>query len=335
MSDTTSPCGVSRRQTLGVLGAGAAVAAGVRPVRAQPAWPTRPIRILCGFAPGGLTDSYARAYGEHLGRKYGQPVTIENRTGAGGTLAVDAVAKAAPDGHTFLVSTTGPLWQGRVLYRKLPYEADRDLVPVSLFPSGGLVMGVPAHLPIRNVREFLEYAKKNKTTFGSYSPASYPHMVADEFNRTHGIDTQPVHYRGETPMWVDMVAGQLQAAIGSYQAWNVHASKGLVRAIAVHGTMRCPKVPDVPLFSEQGFDAPLFRLEGWMPMAAPAGTPVDILKKVAESNLEAFETPKIRALHESFGIPNKVPGLEETQRRWKEESPVWVSIAAKLGITLD
>jgi tripartite-type tricarboxylate transporter receptor subunit TctC len=147
-------------------------------------YPNKPIRIVVAFPPGGLTDAYARMYAEQLTAKFGIPAVVENRPGAGAVIGIDAVAKSAPDGYTLLMTTSGTVWQNRVLYTKLPYNLDKDLTPIALFPSGPLVMAVPEKLPIRNYSEFVEFAKKNQTSMGSYSPGSHPHMIADQINRS-------------------------------------------------------------------------------------------------------------------------------------------------------
>ena len=324
-----------RRRLLGAAAATGLGAALPRLAIGQPAWPSKPIRILVGTATGGLTDNFARQYGEFLSRKFGQPVVVENRTGASGTIAAEVVAKSPPDGHTFLVSISTTFWAARVLYRRLPFDPDRDLVPVSLFPSGSLLMAVNDKVPVKNVKEFVEWARKNRPTFGTYSPASLPHMVADTLGRTRGIDIEPVHYKGENPMWVDVASGQVNAGLGSHQALLPHLQRGAVRLIATWGPRRSPRAPDVPTFAEQGFNEPILSVDGWMPMVAPAGTPEDILQKVSDAMVEGFGTPKLKQLHETFGIPNAPPNLAEVRRIWKADAPVWISTADRLGVKLD
>jgi tripartite-type tricarboxylate transporter receptor subunit TctC len=327
----------SRRRVAAALGLAPIAAALPGAARAQGAagWPTKPIRILVGFPPGGLTDAYARQFGEHLATKVGQPVTVENRPGAGAMIALDALAKSAPDGHTLAVTTSGTVWQNRVLYRKLPYDADRELTPVTLFPSGPLVLGINAALPPRTVTEFIEWAKTNRTSMGTYAPASYPHMVADVINRRHGTKIESIHYKGEAPMWIDLASNQVQVAIGSFQAFNNVAQKNLARPLGVTGRFRSPRLPDVPTLTQAGMDDVLVTLDGWLPMMAPAGTPEPILARLAEIALDWAETPRAAQIRETFAIPNKPTPLEETRRRYREEGPVWIDLAKQLGITLD
>jgi tripartite-type tricarboxylate transporter receptor subunit TctC len=325
-----------RRRLLAALGAGAAGALLPRTAIAQtfPAWPLRPIRIVVGFPPGGLTDAYARMYGEQLGAATGQTVIVENKPGAGAIIAIEAVAKAPPDGYTLLMTTSGAVWQNRVLYRKLPFDLDRDITPITVFPSGPLVVAVAEKVPVRSFPEFIAWAKKNPTSMGSYAPASYPHMVADQINRSDGTNINSVHYKGESPMWVDLATGQTQIAIGSYQAFATVQARG-VRPIGVTGMNRCPKLPDVPTLVEQGVTAALVRLEGGLPLTAPTGVPEYILQKLAQVAVNGAETARAAQLRENFGIPDKPRGLEETRKFWREVPPQWIRIAAELGIKLD
>ena len=299
-----------------------------------PAWPSKPIRLVVGFPPGGLTDAYARQYGDHLAQKLGVSVVVENKPGAGAMLAIDAVAKSPADGHTLLVTTSGTVWQNRVLYSKLPYNLDKDLTPVVLFPSGPLVMGVSDKLPVRNLPELIEWAKKNPTSMGTYAPGSYPHMVADQIGRKHGFVMQAIHYRGEAPMWLDVVSGQLQVAIGSFQSYNAVASRG-VRAIGVTGSYRSPRLPEVPTLTQQGNDDRLVTLEGGLPVMAPAGTPEPVLQRLNQLALDWANTERAAKLRETFAIPNKPKNLQQTRQDWETEVPVWIKLAVDLGIKLD
>ena len=297
-------------------------------------WPSKPIRIVVAFPPGGLTDAIARNYGEYLSGKLGVPVVIDNKPGAGAIIGIDAVAKAPADGYTLSMSTSGTYWQNRVLYSKLPYNLDKDLTPVTVFPSGPLVVGIHDKIPAKTMAEFVAWAKKNPTSMGTYAPGSYPHMVADQTNRQQGTQIQSVHYRGEAPMWLDVASGQTQIAVGSYLAFNAVAARG-VRAIGVTGNDRSPKLPDVPTLIEQGNTEKLVTLEGGLPLVAPAGTPEPILKRLADEAVAWSNTDKAAKLRETFAIPNKPKNLAETRKDWEAEVPVWIKMAVDLGIKLD
>lgn len=325
----------TRRRLLAAATGAGVLAVAPRAAIGQAAWPNKSVRILVTNPPGGLTDAYARHYGEALSRKFGQPFVVDNKPGAGGTIAADALAKAAPDGYTILVAIQTPLWQGRVLYRNLPYNPDTAFAPISLLPSGALLMAVNAKLPIRNPTEFVEWAAKNPTAMGTYAAGSWPHMIADTWNRTRKLNIDAIHYKGEPPMWVDVSTGLIPGGVGSYQPMSMFLDKGLVRPIGALGPRRSPRLPNVPTFVEQGHTDPVFALDGWLPVVAPAGTPHDIQQKLADAFVEAYHTPKLQQMHESFGIPNGPVGLDEARRRWKTESPQWIAMADRLGIKLD
>ncbi len=297
-------------------------------------WPSKTIRIVVAFPPGGLTDAYARMYAEQLTAKFGVTAMVDNRPGAGAIIGIDTVAKAPADGYTLLMTTSGTVWQNRVLYTKLPYNLDKDLAPIANFPSGPLVVAVSEKVPARNMREFVEFAKTNTTSMGTYAPGSYPHMVADQTNREHGTKILSVHYRGESPMWIDVASGQTQIAIGSYQAFATVQGRG-VRAIGVTGTYRSPRLPDVPTLVEQGVAGRLVSLEGGLPLMAPTGTPQAVLQALSRVVVEGANSERAAKLRESFAIPNKPKSLEETRREWERDVPVWIKQAVDLGLKLD
>ncbi len=325
----------SRRQFMAASAAAIGASTLLPNALAQPAkWPTKQIRIVVAFPPGGLTDAYARMYAEQLTAKFGVPAVVDNKPGAGAIIGIDNVAKSAPDGYTLLMTTSGTVWQNRVLYNKLPYNLDKDLVPIANFPSGPLVVGVSEKIPAKNMREFIDYALKNPTNMGTYAPGSIPHMAADQINRNAGTKIQSIHYRGESPMWIDVASGQVQIAVGSYQAFATVQSRG-VRPIGVTGQYRSPKLPDVPTLVEQGITGNLFGLEGGLPLMAPAGTPQAVLQALSSVVVEGANTERAAKLRESFAIPNKPKNLTETRNEWDRDVPVWIKMAVDLGIKLD
>ncbi len=298
------------------------------------AWPSKPIKIVVTYAAGGLTDSVGRQFGQYLSGKLGVPVVVENKPGAGAVIGVDAVLKSPADGYTFGLTTSGIVFQNRVLYTKLPYNLDKDIAPVTFFPSGPLVVAINDKIPAKNMAEFIAWAKSNNTNMGSYAPGSYPQMVADQSNRNQGTKIQTVNYRGEAPMWLDLASGQIQIAVGSFSAFNAVSTKG-ARAIGVTGIYRSPKLPDVPTLVEQGVPGKLVTLEGGLPLFAPAGTPQAILKRVADEAVNWANTEQAAKMRDTFAIPNKPKNLAETRRDFDDAAPVWIKTAVDLGIKLD
>lgn len=302
--------------------------------RAQ-AWPAKPVRVLVGFPAGGLTDLYARAYSDYMSQQLGQPFIVENRPGAGSIIACEAVAKSPADGYTLLFTIWTAIVQNQVLYRKLPYDPNKDFSFISAFDPGHLPFAVRKDLPVRDFREFVDFAKKNRVTMGTYSAGSYPHMVAAQLNKLHGTQIEPVHFKGEAPMWVEVSTGRIDAGIGSQPVMGPHIQKGSIRPIAVPTAKRAPKLPDVPTFVEHGFNEPVFRIAGWIVLLGPAGLPRDMVQRLSKLAIAAADTPRIKEIHAQFGILDNPSTPEEFERRYREDGPVWLSIVRELGVTLD
>jgi tripartite-type tricarboxylate transporter receptor subunit TctC len=316
--------------------AGAAIGPGLfsQTAHAQ-AWPARPVRVLVGFPAGGLTDLYARAYSDYLSQQLGQPFVVENRPGAGSIIACEAVAKAPADGHTLLFTIWTAIVQNQVLYRKLPYDPNKDFSFISSFDPGHLPLAVHKDLPTKDFREFVDFARKNRVTFGTYAAGSYPHMVAAQLNKHYGTHIEPVHFKGEAPMWVEVATGRIHGGIGSQPVMGPHIQKGAIRPIAVPTLKRAPRLPDVPTFVEQGFQEPVFRIAGWIVLLGPAGLARDIVQRLAKGVIAAADTPRIREIHSTFGILDNPSTPEEFERRYRDDGPVWLSIVRELGVTLD
>ena len=323
------------RRTLVTGAASAASLAVLGSARAQGAWPNKPIRIIVGYPAGGLTDGLARGYGEYIGQKLGQPVVVENRAGAAGMLAGAEVAKAAPDGYTFWFTITGTMNQNRVLFKKMPYDPDKDFAYVAGFDSGPLPMAVPVASPVKTFKDLLELGRKQRITLGNYAAGSYPHMLAQQMTTRLGAQVEPVPYKGEAPMWLDVVSGQTTAGQGSVLGIMPHIQSGRLRAIAVSSRVRTPLLPDVPTFEEQGFTDPIFTIVGWLGMFAPAGTPKDIIQRVSDLVQEGANTPRIQQLGRNFGMTTKPWTAQEFERIDKEIKPHWVGLAKELNISFD
>lgn len=328
------PGQASRRRWIRTAGALAATAFAPTLRARERRFPSRPIRIVVPFPPGGLTDACARMYAEQLTQFLGATAVVENKTGGGAVVGIDAVAKAPADGYTLLLTTTGTVMQNRVLYTRLPYNLDQDLVPITVFPSGPLVVAVAPDVPARDIQQFLAWARGRDTAMGSYAPGSFPQMIADLFNRHHGTRLQTVHYRGESPMWVDLAGAQVQLAVGSLHGFNTVSTRG-VKPVGVTGIVRSPRLPELATLQQQGVVEALVALEGGLALMAPKGTPEAVLRKLSEVVVQGAETAQAARLRESFGIPNKPQGLDATRAAWDRAVPAWIKAAVDLGIKLD
>ena len=314
---------------------GAGILAAPSIAGAQAPWPSKPITIVVNFAPGGLTDGIARVYSEHIARKLGAQILIDNKPGAGGNIGAGMVARAAPDGHTYLHTVSGTLVQNRVLYSNLGFDPDKDFVPVAATSSGELPVAVHKSVPVRNIKEFIEYARNNKVSFGSWAPGSAAHIVCAKLNELYGLKMEVVNYRGEAPMWVDVGSGSLQAAMGSYQALRPLLAKGDIKLIALPARRRNIKFPDLPTMAEQGYTHPAFSQFGWLGLFAPAGTPMEIVKRMSALWVEAADSEGGKRMYDTFGLHEKPLNHEEMAADWERLKQRMIPLVRELGVKLE
>jgi tripartite-type tricarboxylate transporter receptor subunit TctC len=271
---------IARRKILQWLGGAAAALPLSRTALAQ-SYPARPARILSGFPPGGISDTYARLIAQWLSMQLGQQFIVENRPGAGGNLAAEAVAKAAPDGYTLLLTTSADAWNA-TLYQNLNFNIVRDFAPVGTISRGAGLMVVNPTLAVKTVPELIAYAKEHpgKVTVASAGIGSAPHMFWELFRSKTGVDMVHVPYRGGGPAVVDLLAGQVQVYFGTFASTIEQVRAGKLRALAVTTTARAPVLPDVPAMSEYlaGFEASIY-----VGIAGPRGTPDAIVDKLNQT----------------------------------------------------
>lgn len=294
------------------------------------AWPSRPIKIVCSNFAGGITDLLARAYGDYLSQTLGQPVVVENKPGAGGTVAAQAVKASPADGHTLLFALIGTMVQNRVLYRNLPYDPDKDFVLISTMSLGSGVLMAHRSTGATNMKEFVEFARTNRTNVGTWGAGTAAHMVIAELNKQFGLQMEAVHY-GRS-MWPDFDAGVLQAAQGAYLSSINSAQTGTGRVIAV-GPRRTRKLPDVPTFAEQGVTSRLFGLSGYCCLAGPSAMPREIVERLSTLMVEAGRSERVQRLMDTHGIDEAAVGHVEARALHEAEKPVWIELVSSLGLT--
>jgi tripartite-type tricarboxylate transporter receptor subunit TctC len=320
----------SRRDVLryGTVAAAAALPA---PAIAD-TWPSKAIRIICGYPAGGLTDIFARAYGEYISKATGQPVYVENKAGASGAIAAEQVKGATPDGYTLMFTISTTMIMNKVLFKKLPYDPDKDFALISFVNAGHLPMIVNSNVPARNLAEFADYARKNKVSLGTYGAGSYPHVVVETLNRHYGLKMEAVHYRGEALMWQDVASGAVQGGSGSIAGAASVLQTGAGRPIAVPSMVRSKKLPDVPTFYEQGLTEQAFQVRGFICLVGPVGMPDEIVQKLSDLMVEGGKTERIQKILDTFGIDEAARDRVYFKEVIAKEGPVWIDLIKSLNL---
>lgn len=266
------------------------------------AYPTKAIHLIVPFPPGGPTDIVGRLVGHKLTEGLGQPVVVENRAGAAGTVGSSAAAKAPPDGYTLLYGSTSTLAIAPSLYRDLAYDPRSAFAPISLVSRGAIIAAVNAQVPARTLQEFIALAKKGPGTlsYGSAGSGTPPHLAAELFKSVAGVDLLHVPYKGGAPAINDLVGGQVQAIFEGEVVLLPHIKSGGVRALAITGTKRDPQLPGVPTFAEAGL--PRYDVYFWSGLVAPAGTPPQVIAKLNGVLVQALNAPDTRAALKHQGL---------------------------------
>ena len=266
-------------------------------------WPTRPVTIIVPFVAGGNTDMMARLAADRLSAKFGQPFIIENRAGAGGVTGAAQVARSAPDGYTFLFGAGSQLVLAPLL-QKIPYDPDKDLVPITEFGTGPQILGVKADMPVGTLQEFIEYAKARpgKLTYAGVGIQTVTAIAAGVLIARTGLDMTLVPYKGGVQAVGDLLAGHVDMYFGNASEMLPHLSSGKIKLLAVATPGRIPQAPDLPAVAEM---FPGFAFGSWNGFMAPAGTPKEIIDRLVEGSIEAVNTPSVREKLVQSGI---VPG---------------------------
>jgi tripartite-type tricarboxylate transporter receptor subunit TctC len=305
------------------------------PAFAQADFPSKPVKLVVGFAPGGGTDITARIVAKKLGDLLGQQVIVDNRPGAGGNLATDLVAKAPPDGYTILLGNVGSLSVAPHMTKKLPYDPEKDLAPISLAVTFSNVVVVHPSLPAQTLADYvaLAKAKPGGVHYGSSGIGGAGHLAGELFARVAGIELVHVAYRGGAPALNDALAGQVVSLFASTPSVLPHVEAGKLRALATTGPQRAASLPNVPTIAELGY--PGYQAMNWYAFLAPARTPQPIIDRLNRGIAAALADPGVQkelATHGMEAIPSTPDALA---RYMASESATWGKVVKDAGITAD
>jgi tripartite-type tricarboxylate transporter receptor subunit TctC len=296
------------------------------------AWPSKPIRLVVPFAPGGSSSIVARAVGAEMEKNLGQPIVIDNRPGGGGNVAMQEVARAEADGHTLIIGHLGTLAVNPFMFDKLPFDTNRDFTAVSLLVKVPNIFVVHVDVPAKDLREFVALVKKQpgKLFYGSAGNGSAGHLTFEYLKLVSGIDIVHVPYKGTGPNLVDLLAGRTQATSAGTPPLMPHVKAGKLRAIAVSGAKRLQVLPEVGTVAEQGF--PGFETSQWYGINAPAGTPAAVIKRLSEEAAKAVKQPSVLERFAADDAESVGSTAEEYAAFIAKEQARWGEVVRKAGI---
>jgi len=321
------------RRTVLKIGIGAAAALAIQGAAAQ-AWPAKPITLVVPFATGGTTDVLARAVGQELSTALGQPVVVESKPGAGATLGADYVAKAKPDGHTLLMGAVHHTIATSV-YKKLPYDFQKDLAPVSLVALVPNVLVVNPKVPAKNVAELVALAKADpgKLTYGSNGNGTGQHLIGAQFESMAGVNILHVPYKGSGPLTTDLLGGQITMSFDTVTPVLPHIKAGKLRALAVTTNKRSVALPDVPTLDEAGLKG--FNLGTWFGILAPAGTPAPIIDRVSKEIARIVNQPEFKKKMEELGAETIGSTPAQMARQIKDDTDRFAKLVKDAKVTIE
>ena len=323
-----------RRMILGAVALLAATAATAPDAHAQ-GFPTKPVRIVVPYTAGGGTDAVARPLAQRLSEKWGQPVIIENRPGAGTAIGAEAVARSAPDGYTLILSDATTYAVNPHVYRKLPYDPLKDFAPVSIVCRFTPVIAVNADAPAKTLPEFIAWAKREggKLSYGSFGNGTYAHVALEALKRAAGLDMVHIPYRGGAPVVTDLLAGQIAMTMATAGNFAQHEKAGKLRIIAAATEKRLSSRPELPTVGET---LPGYAVEVFVAVAAPAGTPAEILAKVSKDIAEIVNDPVYRG--KNFA-PLELEPVGSTREEFafvlKRDNDRWRELVERTGVKME
>ena len=307
---------------------------------AQPAgkpggvYPSKPVRLIVPFAPGGSNDIMARITAQKFTETFGQQVIVDNRAGASGIVGTDIAAKAPPDGYTLLMMSL-TLTVNPSLYKKLPYNTEKDLAPVTLVASAPLMLVVHPSLPAKSVNELIGFAKANpgKLNFGSGGPGTTPHLAGEMLKMMAKVQMTHVPYKGGGPALADLVGGQIQLMLENIPSTLPHVKAGRLRALAVSGLKRSPLVPDLPTLDEAGLKG--YEIVGWNGLFVPSGTPQSIIAYLHGLTVKALAQPDVKERLATLGAEGVGNTPEQFRGFLKAEIVKWARVVKEAGLKVE
>lgn len=298
-------------------------------------FPSKPIRVVVPFPPGGATDLFARRIGEKMRETLGQPVVVENRPGAGTLIAAEHVARAAPDGYTIFFTSPAGLIQAPALYPKLGYDPEKDFAPITKVADVPVALIVRADQPVDSVRALAEFLRKNpgKTSYASFGSGSTLHIYGEALKRATGTDAVHVPYKGDAPSMQGLIGGEVQYLFTNPVSAINFQKQGRVKVLAVTGDKRLPALPDTPTMAEAGFKG--FEPVGWYAYFAPAGTPKPIAQRLHTTIADILKAPDMQQFMKDQGTIPSGQGLDEFGATLDDERKVWYRMIKDNDIKVD
>ena len=296
-------------------------------------WPTKPVKIVVTFPPGGAPDTLARILADKWGQTLGQTFTVDNKPGAGGNIGADFVAKSAGDGTTLLVSTVGTHAINPALYARMPYDNIKDFTPVSFLAATPNLLVVNKDVPAKTVKELIDLAGKTPLTFGSSGSGTSIHLSGELFNTLAGVKMQHIPYKGRAQAVPDLLGGRITMIFDNMPSALPLVKSGDVRAIAVTSATRSPAAPNIPTLAESGL--PGFEATSWFALMAPAGLPKDVLAKINAETVRVMNLPDVREKLTALGL-EVAPGTPEAlAQHVQAETIKWAKVVKESGAKPD
>lgn len=298
----------------------------------QTEWPTRPVTLIVPFTAGTTSDVVARGLVEHLSRAFGQTVVIDNRGGAGGNIGAAAVAKAPADGYTLLFATTGPAATNKLMYKDMPFDPERDFVPVALVGKSAIIIVARPDAPFSTLKELVEFAKANpnKLTAGYPGNGTLGHITGELLQGTAGVKFAHAQYRGSPPIMTDLIGKHIDIGMDSMAAYVTNVQEGKIKALAIAGNKRWSKLPNVPTASESGL--PGFEASVWYALLAPRGTAPEIIAKLNAATNQYLASDKAKAALDTLGVEIAGGSPADLQAFMAAETKKWAPIIKQANI---